>query len=41
VLFSKGFLSWFIFCEDLLFIFVFVRFSRDFELLTISGLLGF
>jgi len=43
VLFSKVFLSWFKLCEGLLFIFVFVFvcFARDCELLIILGLLGF
>ena len=39
VLFSKVFLSWFKFCEGLLFIFLFVRFARDCELLVFVGLL--
>ena len=39
VVFRNVFLSWLKFCEGLLF--VFVRFARDCELLTILGLLGF
>ena len=39
VLFAKVFLSWFKFCEGLLFVFLFVRFARDCELLVFVGLL--
>ena len=40
-LFRKVFLSWFRFCEVLLFILWFVRFAWDCELLVIIGLLRF
>ena len=41
MLFRKVFLSWLRFCEVLLFIFWFVRFAWDCELLAIVGLLRF